>query len=597
MTAPVVVAARSSDLAADLAGLAERVRSGSGPLLLVADDVHLHPEALADLAEDPRPGTAVLASGTPTGSADLELRGGRVAAVATGAHAAPRASAVLAGAVRVGPHDRPAAAAAVAELAGLARERGWSGDPLGYLVLGLVRRGVRVGAVLLDPWPWARGDGVDAQAVRTQLAAMDPQAVHRMRCRRAGKAEDGFVATFVHRPLSRRLAPVAVRLGLTPNQVTLGSVVVGLAAAATFALGGRGWLVVGAVLLQLSLVIDCVDGDVARYRRMFSPLGAWLDASTDRLKEFACYGGLAWGADAGRTGWAVAAAAVALQTTRHTLDYTFAAVREAREVRGVEQPLDGTGDLPVGAPGPDDGSAARTIALSRRSEAGRPAVVWAKKVLHLGIGERWAVLSVLAALGAPLAAMVVLLGLAALSLLYVAAGLALRGRAWRSDRVPPREREIVAGQVDETPVLGALARRVAGGPDRQGFLWARPAVLRAVELGLLLALTARLPGTAAGGAAFLLLLVTASHLYDLLYRVLGGLRPSPPVVRSLGLGSAGRLVVVAALAVVGGDAGTAGLWVLVAWLGVLFLVVEPAQVLREVRARPDLDPAAEAARA
>ena len=67
--------------------------------------------------------------------------------------------------------------------------------------------------------------------------------------------------------------------------------VVGLAAAALFAVGEPVALVAGALLLQLSLVLDCVDGDVARYTRRFSPLGAWLDASTDRLKEFACYAG------------------------------------------------------------------------------------------------------------------------------------------------------------------------------------------------------------------------------------------------------------------------------------------------------------------
>ena len=89
------------------------------------------------------------------------------------------------------------------------------------------------------------------------------------------------------------------------------------------------------MLLQLSLVLDCVDGDVARYTRRFSPLGAWLDASTDRLKEFACYAGLAWGADAGRTGWLLAAAMITLQTARHTVDYTFTAVKDLREAEVV----------------------------------------------------------------------------------------------------------------------------------------------------------------------------------------------------------------------------------------------------------------------
>jgi hypothetical protein len=258
---------------------------------------------------------------------------------------------------------------------------------------------------------------------------MDPGAVAATRFARATKADDGFVATFLSRPLSRLMTPTVLRLALTPNQVTVASVAVGLGAAALFATGRPAALVAGAVLLQLSLVLDCVDGDVARYTRRFSPLGAWLDASTDRLKEFACYAGLAWGADAGRTGWLLAAAMITLQTARHTVDYTFTAVKDLREAEVVRAPLDQQ-DEPVRR-GAGDARASRAIELSRRSSAARPAVTWLKKVLHLGIGERWLVISVLAAAQLPLAALAVLLVLGAGSLLYTSAGRTLRARSWR----------------------------------------------------------------------------------------------------------------------------------------------------------------------
>jgi hypothetical protein len=109
-----------------------------------------------------------------------------------------------------------------------------------------------------------------------------------------------------------------------------------------------------------------------------------------------------------------------------------------------------------------------------------------------------------------------------------------------------------------------------------------------VEYAGLLALTAALPGTGAGASAYLLLLVVAWHHYDDLYRVLHRLRPPHRVSRVLGLGWPGRLLVVAGLVLVGGAVGRAGLWVLAAGLGILFLVVEPARVLGEVRSRPDL---------
>ena len=149
-------------------------------------------------------------------------------------------------------------------------------------------------------------------------------------------------------------------------------------------------------------------------------------------------------------------------------------------------------------------------------------------------------------------------------------------------------------QVDGAPLLPpAVEERVAGGSHgRQRFLWARPALLRVAEYAAVLGLTAALPGESAGAAAFALLLVVASHHYDGLYRVLQGLRPPGPVTRLLGLGVVGRVLVVAVLAAVG-TAAEGGVWLLAAGLGILFLGAEPARLLREVRSREDLVPAAD----
>ena len=587
MTVPVVVDPAPPALATGLEALAAAARAGQGALLLVSADLQIHREALADLADDPRSGTAVLVSRSDVVPADLRVRAGRVVAAGTPAHRVTGPDAAFAGALRVGAADRAAAAAAAEQLAHLARAHGWAGDALGFLLLGLVRSGVRVGTVSLDPWRWRNHADAGDAALQAELDAMDAGAVHAVRFARATKSDDGFVATFVSRPVSRLLTPWALRSGLTPNQVTVGSVAVGLAAAASFAVGSGPALVLGAVLLQLSLVLDCVDGDVARYTRRFSPLGAWLDASTDRLKEFACYLGLAWGADAGRAGWALAAAMITLQTTRHSIDYTFTAVKDLREaevvVASMADPADPGREAVGGA------RAARALELSRRSSAARPAVTWLKKLLHLGIGERWLVLSVLAALGRPAGALAVLLALGAVSLLYTSAGRTVRARSWPPEPVTPREREIVLAQVDGAPLLpAAVAGRLAGGvAGRERFLWVRPALLRAAEYSLVLAFTALLPGVGPGAAVAVLLLVVASHHYDDLYRVLNRLRPPSTVTRVLGLGWPGRLLVVAALSLLGGSVAQGGLWVLAAGLGMLFLGFEPARVLGEVRDRRD----------
>jgi hypothetical protein len=585
----------AGDLASALEALAARLDAGStgeGAVaeVIVATDLQVHPDALDDLSLDPRATTAALVSYQSSGdvrsgsSADVRTSGGRIVSASSSVHRAAAGDGEFAGALRVAPADLASAAESARRAAAVARGQGWQGDPVDHLLVALVRGGTPVGAVSLDPWPWRRGaTGPDAEDFRGELAGIDGDRSHALRLARARKADDGAWATLVSRPVSRWFTPGVLRLGWTPNQVTLASFAIGLAAAAAFATGDWVLLFAGALLLQLSLVLDCVDGDVARYRRAFSATGAWLDASTDRLKEFACYGGLALGAG-GDEVWLLAAAMLTLQTVRHSVDYTFTAVKGLREtVTAPVVPLDvlDEGDTPPDAAG------SRAVRASERSNR-RAAVKWTKRLLHLGIGERWAVISVLAALGRPQLALQVLFVLGLVSFAYTFAGRTLRARAWPRQGPSAREREIVAAQADTGPLPAAVGALLATG--RSSFLWVRPALVRLVEFAAVLALVEAVAPDTAVETAFLVLLVVASHHYDQMYRVLQGLRPASPLTRALGLGVAGRLVVVAALAAAGAEALEGGLWVLACALGILFLVVEPAGVLREVhRAAPSPD--------
>jgi hypothetical protein len=191
------------------------------------------------------------------------------------------------------------------------------------------------------------------------------------------------------------------------------------------------------------------------------------------------------------------------------------------------------------------------------------------------------VLSVCAALGRPVLALGLLLVLGLVSFAYTTAGRVLRSRSWPRGGPSEREREIVAAQADTGPLLprSAAARLAAGSGS---FLWARPPVLRLVEYGLVAGLVAA-TDTEALPAAFLVLLVVASHHYDDLYRVLNRLTPSSGAARTLGLGAPGRVLVVVGLVLAGEPVLEGGLWVLAAGLGILYVVLEPVRVLREVR--------------
>ena len=127
------------------------------------------------------------------------------------------------------------------------------------------------------------------------------------------------------RQLSTRLTRVLLRLPVTPSQVTIVWIVVGLAGAAAFLIGGRIAALIGAVLLISTYVLDNCDGEVARAKRLVSPLGRRLDDLGGWLVHAAFF--VAIGANAAQVGghviwlWLGAIAAIGA-----TIDYLLISI-------------------------------------------------------------------------------------------------------------------------------------------------------------------------------------------------------------------------------------------------------------------------------
>jgi phosphatidylglycerophosphate synthase len=104
-------------------------------------------------------------------------------------------------------------------------------------------------------------------------------------------------------PLTRRLA----RSGsVSPDQVTIVSVLLGLPTGLAFATGTRAGLVVGALLFYFSFLLDCVDGKLARALRTSSPRGKVLDDLGDGARRGSAAAGLAvylWRTSSGGVFW------------------------------------------------------------------------------------------------------------------------------------------------------------------------------------------------------------------------------------------------------------------------------------------------------
>lgn len=81
-----------------------------------------------------------------------------------------------------------------------------------------------------------------------------------------------------------------VALGITPNMVTWGSLILGVGAGVALA---TGWIGLGALLTSLSSALDAADGGVARATGKSSDAGEVLDAAVDRYNEMIFMAGAA----------------------------------------------------------------------------------------------------------------------------------------------------------------------------------------------------------------------------------------------------------------------------------------------------------------
>ncbi len=106
---------------------------------------------------------------------------------------------------------------------------------------------------------------------------------------RTYKARDAWWTVMLVDPLAARLVRfTANRTRITPNQLTVGALLLGLAAGACFTVATWPYLLIGALLYHLSFTLDCMDGKIARLKGTGSIFGAWLDYIFDRVRVLAC---------------------------------------------------------------------------------------------------------------------------------------------------------------------------------------------------------------------------------------------------------------------------------------------------------------------
>lgn len=117
--------------------------------------------------------------------------------------------------------------------------------------------------------------------------------------------------TWIHK-FARQLVMPLLDTPITPNHLTTGRLLFGLAAAVCFGVGETAWNVLGALAFIVSMVLDRADGELARLSGKSSRFGAIYDLITDAICNAALFIGLGVAAMNGELGvWGLVMGVVA----------------------------------------------------------------------------------------------------------------------------------------------------------------------------------------------------------------------------------------------------------------------------------------------
>ena len=109
--------------------------------------------------------------------------------------------------------------------------------------------------------------------------------------------DDEWWSSFVTSPIAILVNWVVVDWRwLSPNLITFFSLMTAIGASALIVLGGATNFLFAAGLIQLSHVLDCMDGQMARYRGEPSRFGEYFDKVTDQIQVFIWFAALAYAA-------------------------------------------------------------------------------------------------------------------------------------------------------------------------------------------------------------------------------------------------------------------------------------------------------------
>jgi len=97
-----------------------------------------------------------------------------------------------------------------------------------------------------------------------------------------GAVYDGYISKHINRKISEPMARLLAKTKVTPNQTTWAAFGIALLSFVSFILGHN---IIAGILVQLSSIVNGIDGSLARLKGMTSEFGGFLDSVLDRYAD------------------------------------------------------------------------------------------------------------------------------------------------------------------------------------------------------------------------------------------------------------------------------------------------------------------------
>jgi phosphatidylglycerophosphate synthase len=163
--------------------------------------------------------------------------------------------------------------------------------------------------------------GIDPMIVQSRE---DVRAAERRLLKALTKETDGFMARHVERPISLFISRRLARTAITPNQMSLISMAVGICGGPFFLSGRPLMQTIGALLFLAHSILDGCDGELARLKFQQSRWGGVLDFWGDNIVHSVIFGsmGVGWSLSAGAL-WPLGLGAAAVLGTLASAGFVY----------------------------------------------------------------------------------------------------------------------------------------------------------------------------------------------------------------------------------------------------------------------------------